>query len=171
MSRIGGNETISFEYNENGLRTKKTSTVTGITEYTLHGKNVVHMKNGNDEMHFFYGADNKPVIVVYNGASYEELGGTYTLGDKMSELLKKKGEAYHLLDQIKPENAKVLLEHFFSGKTVDALSHEIHVCKRHAQRRLNDAILEFQAVLNNPTGITNLLTTRMSLQSDDGSLR
>ena len=90
---------------------------------------------------------------------------------QMSELLKKKGEAYHLLDQIKPENAKVLLEHFFSGKTVDALSHEIHVCKRHAQRRLNDAILEFQAVLNTPIGITNLLTTRMSLQSDDGSLR
>ena len=41
----------SFVYNENGLRVQKT--VNGIvTDYTLHGKNVVHMKMGNDELHF-----------------------------------------------------------------------------------------------------------------------
>ncbi len=62
MSKTG--ETITFEYNEDGLRTKKTATSTGTTEYTLHGKNIVHMKNGNDEMYFFYGANNKPAIVV-----------------------------------------------------------------------------------------------------------
>ena len=59
----------SFVYNENGLRVQKT--VNGIvTDYTLHGKNVVHMKMGNDELHFFYDAQNKPAIVVYNGTPY-----------------------------------------------------------------------------------------------------
>ena len=59
----------SFVYNENGLRVQKT--VNGIvTDYTLHGKNVVHMTQGNDELHFFYDAQNKPAVVVYNGVPY-----------------------------------------------------------------------------------------------------
>ena len=63
MTRIVGTETVSFEYNEDGLRTKKTVTNgegTVTTEYVLHGKNIVHLKNGTNEMHFFYGADDKP---------------------------------------------------------------------------------------------------------------
>ena len=56
-------------YNENGLRVKKT--VNGVvTDYTLHGKNVVHMTKGNDELHFFYDAQNRPAVVVYNNVSY-----------------------------------------------------------------------------------------------------
>ena len=44
-----------FVYNENGLRVKKT--VNGVvTDYTLHGKNVVHMTRESDELHFFYDA-------------------------------------------------------------------------------------------------------------------
>ena len=58
-----------FVYNENGLRVKKT--VNGVvTDYTLHGKNVVHMTKGNDELHFFYDAQNRPAVVVYNGTAY-----------------------------------------------------------------------------------------------------
>ena len=58
-----------FVYNENGLRVKKT--VNGVlTDYTLHGKNVVHMKRGDDELHFFYDAQNRPAVVVYNGVPY-----------------------------------------------------------------------------------------------------
>ena len=58
-----------FVYNENGLWMKKT--VNGVvTDYTLHGKNVVHMTKGNDELHFFYDAQNRPAIVVYNGVAY-----------------------------------------------------------------------------------------------------
>ena len=68
MSKTG--ETVSFEYNEDGLRTKKTATSTGTTEYTLHGKNIVHLKNGTDEMHFFYDAQGKPSVVVYGGNKY-----------------------------------------------------------------------------------------------------
>lgn len=46
---------VSFRYNANGLRTHKI--VNGVvTKYTLHGKNVVHMTKGSDELHFFYDA-------------------------------------------------------------------------------------------------------------------
>ena len=59
----------SFVYNENGLKVQKT--INGIAaDYTLHGKNVVHMKMGNDELHFFYDASNKPAVVVYNGVPH-----------------------------------------------------------------------------------------------------
>ncbi len=54
--------------NGNGLRVRKT--VNGVvTDYTLHGKNVVHMTQGNDVLHF-YDAQNKPAIVEYNGTKY-----------------------------------------------------------------------------------------------------
>ncbi len=46
-------------------------TVNGIaTKYTLHGKNVVHMTQGSNDLHFFYDAANKPAVVVYNGTAY-----------------------------------------------------------------------------------------------------
>ena len=58
-----------FVYNENGLRIQKT--VNGVaTKYTLHGKNVVHMTSGTDELHIFYDAQNRPAVVVYNGTAY-----------------------------------------------------------------------------------------------------
>ena len=63
-------ETVEFVYNENGLRVQKTATSTGVTKYTLHGKNVVHMTSGTDELHFFYDAQNRPAVVVYNGVPY-----------------------------------------------------------------------------------------------------
>ena len=59
-------------YNENGLRVQKL--VNGVaTNYTLHGKNVVHMTRGSDDLHFFYDAQNKPAVVVYNGTPYAYL--------------------------------------------------------------------------------------------------
>ena len=58
-----------FVYNENGLWIQKT--VNGVaTKYTLHGKNVVHITSGADELHFFYDAQNRPAIVVYNDVPY-----------------------------------------------------------------------------------------------------
>ena len=41
-----------------------------MTKYTLHGKNVVHMTKANDNLHFFYDAQNRPAVVVYNGTAY-----------------------------------------------------------------------------------------------------
>ncbi len=40
------------------------------TEYTLHGKNIVHLTRGSDFMHFFYDEQNKPAMVAYNGLLY-----------------------------------------------------------------------------------------------------
>ena len=68
MSNAG--ETVSFVYNEDGLRVQKTSTSTGTTKYTLHGKNIVHLTNGNDELHFTYDAQGRVAVVDYNGAYY-----------------------------------------------------------------------------------------------------
>ena len=63
---------VRFVYNENGLRVQKR--VDGVaTNYYLHGKNVVHMTRGSDELHFFYDAQNKPAVVVYNGTAYAYL--------------------------------------------------------------------------------------------------
>ncbi len=67
MSKSG--TTASFKYNENGLRVQKT--VNGVTtDYTLHGKNIVQMKQGSNNLHFFYDAQNRPAVVVYNGTPY-----------------------------------------------------------------------------------------------------
>ena len=67
MSKSG--TTANFKYNENGLRIQKT--VNGVvTNYILHGKNIVHMTQGSNSMHFFYDTNNKPAIVEYNGVKY-----------------------------------------------------------------------------------------------------
>ena len=67
MQKVG--VTAEFVYNADGLRVQKT--VNGVaTKYTLHGKNVVHMTSGTDELHFFYDAQNRPAVVVYNGTAY-----------------------------------------------------------------------------------------------------
>ena len=66
----GVTTTIVYEYNEDGLRTKKTATSTGVTEYILHGKNIVHMTQGEHELHFYYDAQDKPSIVIYDGTAY-----------------------------------------------------------------------------------------------------
>lgn len=75
-----GYDEITFEYNDKGLRTRKTrmyydaAASGGISyqniEYTLHGKNVVHMNCDDDELHFFYDAQNKPAVVLFNDAAY-----------------------------------------------------------------------------------------------------
>ena len=62
-------KTVCFAYNEHGLRVQKT--VNGVvTDYTLHGKNIVHLTQGSNNLHFFYDASNKPAIVEFNGTRY-----------------------------------------------------------------------------------------------------
>ena len=61
--------TAEFVYNADGLRVQKTVNSVA-TKYTLHGKNIVHMTSGTDELHFFYDAQNRPAVVVYNGMAY-----------------------------------------------------------------------------------------------------
>ena len=52
----------------NGARTKLgTGTV---TNYVLHGKNVVHLTRGTDTLHFYYDAQGNPAVVAFNGTAY-----------------------------------------------------------------------------------------------------
>ena len=65
------NATINaqFTYDHNGLRVKKA--VNGITtDYVLNGNNIAHMTCENDELHFFYDAQDRAAMVRYNGADY-----------------------------------------------------------------------------------------------------
>ncbi len=52
-----------------GLRVRKIVIIV-VPKHTLHGKNVVHMTRGNDNLHFFYDVQNRPAVVVYNGTAY-----------------------------------------------------------------------------------------------------
>lgn len=67
MVKTGTN--AQFTYDHNGLRVKKV--VNGVTtNYTLNGKNIVHMTQGSNELHFFYDAQGKPAMVRFNGTDY-----------------------------------------------------------------------------------------------------
>ena len=61
---------LTFEYNENGLRTKKTSSTGYTSEYTWHGTNLTHMKRGTTNLHFYYDAQGRPAILRYGSSTY-----------------------------------------------------------------------------------------------------
>lgn len=67
---VRANETVQFTYNEDGLRVQKTATNSGTTKYTLHGKNIVHLVNGTQKLHFYYDTQNKPALVLFNSVPY-----------------------------------------------------------------------------------------------------
>ena len=77
MSKSG--TTATFLYNADGLRIRKTvgSTVTNYN--TLHGKNIVHLAQGSNNLHFFYDAQNRPAVVNFNGTKYGYI--VYLQGD------------------------------------------------------------------------------------------
>ena len=67
MVKTGTN--AQFTYYHNGMRIRKI--VNGVTtNYTLNGKNIVHMKQGSNDLHFFYDAQGKPGMVTYNDVDY-----------------------------------------------------------------------------------------------------
>lgn len=66
-------EEVAFAYNADGLRVQKTATSTGTTKYIMHGRNLVHLIRGDENLHFFYDAQNKPAIAIYNGTAYAYL--------------------------------------------------------------------------------------------------
>ena len=60
---------VEFKYNHNGLRVGKV--VNGVeTKYQLHGKLIMHMTVGEDNLHFFYDAQSRPAKISYNGVIY-----------------------------------------------------------------------------------------------------
>lgn len=67
MNKTG--TSTSYTYNADGLRIRKTVNST-VTDYTLHGKRVVHLKQGSSNLHFFYDAQGRPSVVDFNGTKY-----------------------------------------------------------------------------------------------------
>jgi hypothetical protein len=52
------------------LRIQKT--VDGVmTDYFLHGKQLMHMTRGGDKLHFYYDAQGRTQTVKFNGAYYD----------------------------------------------------------------------------------------------------
>ena len=73
MVRSGENAVnAQFTYDHTGLRVKKS--VNGVdTLYTLNGKRITHVRKDNVQMHFFYDAQGRPMMVRYNGTDYAYL--------------------------------------------------------------------------------------------------
>ncbi len=64
------------------------------------------------------------------------------------ENIRRKREAYQLLEQIDPEKSVYLIEHYIEGKTLTEISRTHHIEKRWVKRRIASAIADFQLVLN-----------------------
>ena len=64
-----GTNTISYSYDENGIRTQKT--VNGVaTNYNYHGSALISQVTGNDTLLFSYDANGNAAAVNYNGTYY-----------------------------------------------------------------------------------------------------
>ena len=73
-----GENTYSYTYDENGIRTSKT--VNGVkTLYNTYGGMVLSQSDGTNTMYFQYNSSGKPVGFVYNGTQYYYI--TNALGD------------------------------------------------------------------------------------------
>ncbi len=69
-SATKNNQTISYTYNDNGIRTGKTVGNT-TTTYTLdENNNVVEQSDGTNTLRFIYDSEGAPVYLVYNNATY-----------------------------------------------------------------------------------------------------
>ena len=87
---VKNGDAVYFYYNEDGVRLQKTATgTTGVTKYSLHGKNIVHLTNGKNNLHFFYDARNKPAVVTFNGTAYAYL---YNLQGDVIALIDSNGK-------------------------------------------------------------------------------
>ena len=64
-----GTHTISYSYDENGIRTQKTVNGT-VTNYNYHGSALISQVTGNDTLLFSYDANGNVAAVNYNGTYY-----------------------------------------------------------------------------------------------------
>ena len=64
------------------------------------------------------------------------------------KLLEAKREAFHLLDQIRPESASIIINRFFVRLSIQEMSKMAYMSRRNMYRRLQEALSEFQHVLN-----------------------
>ena len=70
---IKSDATVEFRYDHNGLRTQKMYEHNGyseVTNYTYHGKLLVHMNVRDDILHFFYDNEHNPSYTIFKGEFY-----------------------------------------------------------------------------------------------------
>ncbi|MBR0463992.1 MAG: hypothetical protein IJJ23_06365 [Clostridia bacterium] len=71
--QVQNSTVVEYDYNGNGLRTKKTVSnntsgyVYATYNYTYNGKTLTHLTKNSDSMRFFYDAQGRPAMVDYNG--------------------------------------------------------------------------------------------------------
>ena len=64
-----GSQTITYKYNDNGIRTQKTVNGT-VTNYYLDGNKVIYEKTGNDEIYYTYDEKGNIIGLNYNNTQY-----------------------------------------------------------------------------------------------------
>ena len=69
-SAVNGTNSISYSYDENGIRTQKTVNGT-VTNYNYHGSALISQVTGNDTLLFSYDASGNAAAVNYNGTYYD----------------------------------------------------------------------------------------------------
>lgn len=70
------------------------------------------------------------------------------IDEEVFTLLNLKHEAYKLLDQIPPDSASLLIEHYIKGISINTLAKTKFWSQRHVYRRLAVALELFQSVLD-----------------------
>ena len=72
----------------------------------------------------------------------------HELEEQTVEYIRRKREAYQLLEQITPEKSVYLIEHYIEGKTLAEIGRTHHIEKRWVKRRVASAMVDFQLVLD-----------------------
>lgn len=87
-----------------------------------------------------------------NGAMADSIALILDMEKEIDQETKKfllvKQKALNLMNLIFPENSTILIERFFEAKTFPEIGRILYVTERQAQRRLKEAVVEYQRVLD-----------------------
>ena len=70
------------------------------------------------------------------------------IDQQMHELFLAKAQANRLFDQLHPENARILTSYYLEHQTTLDIARMMFITRRHAQRRLKEALAELQSILD-----------------------
>lgn len=72
----------------------------------------------------------------------------HEIDEQAVTLLNLRREAYKLFDQIPPDSASLLIEHYINEKSISELAQTFFWSQRHVYRKLKEALDKFQSVLD-----------------------
>lgn len=94
----------------------------------------------------------KPIFLFYAEHTYITMAMILDIEEEISELrnsmCKRQREILTILDKMEPEYATVLSGRFIEGKSVKELGVVLFLSRRQIERRMIDALAEFQIKLN-----------------------